>query len=160
MTDITKCSGKGCPMKAMCYRVTAPSSGEEQSMIVGPPVTFTESQLPECNLFWLDSSERHIEENTNHFIQEWLTIKHPEGYQSGGSGHLSHVQIKLLSGEKTQLEKGLFIAFAYKLLIDSEFGGTEETFARLLILDNEMSIKDDSILYHHTEHFRDDLGFN
>ena len=35
MTDISKCSGEGCPMKATCKRYTAPAS-PVQSWIVEP----------------------------------------------------------------------------------------------------------------------------
>jgi len=46
MTDITKCTGKGCPLKETCYRFTA---HEEiyQSFFVGVPI-----KNGQCEYYW------------------------------------------------------------------------------------------------------------
>jgi hypothetical protein len=46
MTDITKCAGVGCLVKASCRRFTAPSSGERQSWFTP---TIVDGQ---CDMFW------------------------------------------------------------------------------------------------------------
>lgn len=33
MADISKCSGKDCPLKTKCYRYTAPSNEDRQAYI-------------------------------------------------------------------------------------------------------------------------------
>ncbi len=52
MTDITKCSGKDCPFKEVCYRYTAPSSEFRQSFFVEPPI-----KNGECDEFWSNKKE-------------------------------------------------------------------------------------------------------
>ena len=50
MTDITKCTGEGCPFKFQCYRFTAPM-GNYQSMFVDVP--FEDGG---CNYYWLNET--------------------------------------------------------------------------------------------------------
>jgi hypothetical protein len=52
MADITKCTGEGCPMRAGCYRFTAPASRFAQSYFVTPPV-----KDGECEYFWPERDE-------------------------------------------------------------------------------------------------------
>jgi len=51
MADITMCSGKGCKIKDMCYRYTAPK-GMRQSYFFKPPIKDNK-----CEMFWGESSE-------------------------------------------------------------------------------------------------------
>ncbi len=46
MSDITKCSGDGCPLKTTCYRYTAPT-GMYQSFFVGVPI-----KNGQCEYYW------------------------------------------------------------------------------------------------------------
>ena len=46
MTDITKCTGEGCPLKETCYRFTAPTD-MYQSFFVGVPV-----KHGQCEYYW------------------------------------------------------------------------------------------------------------
>jgi hypothetical protein len=52
MSDITKCSGEGCPAKDTCYRFTAPS-GMLQSFFVTPPI-----EDGECEMYWGESAQQ------------------------------------------------------------------------------------------------------
>ena len=54
MADISKCSGKNCPIKEKCYRFTA-QSGIRQSYIL-PPFEIINNQF-KCELFWGEQSE-------------------------------------------------------------------------------------------------------
>jgi hypothetical protein len=51
MSDITKCSGQGCPHKESCYRFTAPQ-GELQSYFVDPPL-----DGDNCDMYWGPNGE-------------------------------------------------------------------------------------------------------
>ena len=48
MSDISKCSGKGCKLKTMCHRFTA-KAGEWQSYLATPPHT---DKGKKCEMFW------------------------------------------------------------------------------------------------------------
>ena len=51
MSDISKCSGKGCKMKKECYRFTA-KAGVWQSYFTNPPI-----KDGKCDMFWGKTSE-------------------------------------------------------------------------------------------------------
>jgi len=59
MADITKCSGKGCALKDMCYRFTAPGS-ERQAYFTTPPIKDNE-----CEMFWGDASKALMDQLEN-----------------------------------------------------------------------------------------------
>ena len=46
MSDISKCSGEGCPLREACYRFTAPTSEYHQSWIAPP------YKNGECEIEW------------------------------------------------------------------------------------------------------------
>jgi hypothetical protein len=48
MTDITKCSGEGCPLSETCYRFTAVGDPYYQSYFVQPPY----KEDTGCSMFW------------------------------------------------------------------------------------------------------------
>lgn len=56
MTDITMCSGTGCPIKEKCHRFTAERNPIWQSFFVEIPGKWTEDilnkQVWECDMFW------------------------------------------------------------------------------------------------------------
>jgi len=52
VSDITKCSGVGCPLKDMCFRFTAPGS-ERQAYFTTPPVKDNK-----CDMFWGEASNQ------------------------------------------------------------------------------------------------------
>jgi hypothetical protein len=56
MTDITKCTGEGCPLKESCYRFTAPT-GMYQSFFVGVPI-----KNGKCEYYWSQNSTSSDEE--------------------------------------------------------------------------------------------------
>jgi hypothetical protein len=47
MTDITKCTGEGCPLKETCYRFTS-ETGMYQSFFFGVPI-----KNGKCEYHWL-----------------------------------------------------------------------------------------------------------
>jgi len=49
MSDISKCTGKGCPLKEECYRFTAPAKELWQSYFTNVP--YDESKK-ECKYLW------------------------------------------------------------------------------------------------------------
>jgi hypothetical protein len=51
MSDISKCSGKGCKLKKRCYRYTA-KSGLWQAYFTNPPI-----KDGKCDMFWGETSE-------------------------------------------------------------------------------------------------------
>lgn len=65
MTDITKCTGDGCPQRATCYRYTSPSS-DYQSTFLSPPI----DEHGKCEMYWntrptiLDDINTLVEEMT------------------------------------------------------------------------------------------------
>jgi hypothetical protein len=50
--DISKCSGKDCPIKENCYRFTAKSDDVYQSYFVEPPI-----KDGKCEMYWGEQSE-------------------------------------------------------------------------------------------------------
>jgi len=52
MSDITKCTGKECPVKNKCYRFTAKSSDYMQSFFTIPPI-----KEGKCDMYWGEKSE-------------------------------------------------------------------------------------------------------
>lgn len=52
MSDITKCSGVGCPVKDKCYRFTATTSKFLQSYFVEVPY-----KDGKCDMYWGDNAE-------------------------------------------------------------------------------------------------------
>jgi hypothetical protein len=50
MPDISKCSGKDCPLKESCYRFTAVSS-DYQSYFMTPPI-----KDGKCEHYWEDKT--------------------------------------------------------------------------------------------------------
>jgi hypothetical protein len=51
MSDITKCSGLGCPHKEGCYRFTAPE-GYLQSYFLKPPI-----ENNKCDYYWGENAK-------------------------------------------------------------------------------------------------------
>ena len=51
MTDITKCTGEGCPLKETCYRYTAPRE-MYQSFFFGVPI-----KNGKCENYWGEASQ-------------------------------------------------------------------------------------------------------
>ncbi len=47
MADITKCTGEKCPLKARCYRFTAPADEYMQAYFGAPPI-----KDGKCEHFW------------------------------------------------------------------------------------------------------------
>jgi len=59
MADISKCFGKGCPLKEICYRYTAPTDKFAQTYTL-----VDESLKPgdtHCDMFWPDNEPDWIE---------------------------------------------------------------------------------------------------
>jgi hypothetical protein len=56
MTDITKCTGEGCPLKETCYRFTAPT-GMYQSFFFGVPI-----KNGKCEMYWGEASQSTYEQ--------------------------------------------------------------------------------------------------
>jgi hypothetical protein len=52
MTDITKCTGEGCPLKESCYRYTSDIS-MLQSYFLTPPY-----KDKNCDMYWRDNSQQ------------------------------------------------------------------------------------------------------
>jgi hypothetical protein len=52
MSDITKCTGEGCPLKESCYRYKVDSS-MMQSYFLEPP--YKDSN---CDMYWGDNSQQ------------------------------------------------------------------------------------------------------
>ena len=55
MADITKCEGKNCPLKDMCYRYTA-KEGIWQSYFTEIPGEWKEDKFS-CDMFWGEASQ-------------------------------------------------------------------------------------------------------
>jgi hypothetical protein len=49
MSDITCCTGKGCPLAAKCWRTNAPYDTFGQSVFAKPP---WDEKAGECMYFW------------------------------------------------------------------------------------------------------------
>ncbi len=62
MTDISKCSGKGCEQKEKCYRFTAIDDGLWQSYFTEPPI-----KDGECEYFWANNNYRF--NNEKHLLE-------------------------------------------------------------------------------------------
>jgi hypothetical protein len=52
MTDITKCTGEGCPLKESCYRYTSDISMLQSYFITLP------YKDQECDMYWSESSQQ------------------------------------------------------------------------------------------------------
>ena len=52
MSDISKCTGTGCPFKKDCYRFTAPMS-EYRQAIFSPPI-----KNGKCDYYWGKKPEK------------------------------------------------------------------------------------------------------
>jgi hypothetical protein len=58
MTDISKCSGKGCLVKSSCYRFTAPADPYWQAYFTTPPVVLSsDKKRMNCGYYWGDKSK-------------------------------------------------------------------------------------------------------
>jgi hypothetical protein len=55
--DISKCSGKDCPLKENCYRFTVKSDDLHQSYFTEPPI-----KDGKCEMYWGDTSQRIFEQ--------------------------------------------------------------------------------------------------
>jgi hypothetical protein len=64
MTDITKCTGEGCPLKETCYRFTAPAE-MYQSYFMTPPVL-----NGKCEYHW---SQNATSNQSLYFLQQLKT---------------------------------------------------------------------------------------
>ena len=56
MADITKCSGKDCPVKEKCSRFTAEDSEYGQSYFVDPPFEIVDNGFT-CDMYWGQNAE-------------------------------------------------------------------------------------------------------
>jgi hypothetical protein len=56
MTDITKCTGEGCPLKETCHRFTAPK-GTWQSYFLNSPI-----KNGQCQYYWGEASQSTYEQ--------------------------------------------------------------------------------------------------
>jgi hypothetical protein len=56
MTDITKCTGEGCPLKETCYRFTA-TTGMYQSFFLEVPI-----RNGKCEYYWGETSQSTYEQ--------------------------------------------------------------------------------------------------
>jgi hypothetical protein len=52
MSDITKCCGKGCPLKETCHRFIAKESMMWQSYFGRPPFSINKKGHYSCNYYW------------------------------------------------------------------------------------------------------------
>ena len=57
MTDITKCTGDGCPQRSTCYRYTSPSS-DYQSTFLQPPI----DEHGKCEMYWGETAQSIFEQ--------------------------------------------------------------------------------------------------
>lgn len=51
MSDITKCTGNDCSMKASCFRFLAEDEGENQTFFSKPPFLVEEGKS-KCKFYW------------------------------------------------------------------------------------------------------------
>ncbi len=58
MTDITKCTGEGCPFAQNCYRFTAIGDPYYQSYFVEVPYKEGEG----CKLYWSITTRKQVDE--------------------------------------------------------------------------------------------------
>jgi len=58
MSDITKCTGEGCPMRGTCRRFTDKES-IRQSYFVEPPFKVKNSTIYSCEMYW-GQTQDHI----------------------------------------------------------------------------------------------------
>lgn len=56
MSDITKCSGDGCPWKTKCFRFTVPNNPDYQSTFVDIPGKYID-EVFSCKFIWSSSAE-------------------------------------------------------------------------------------------------------
>ena len=56
MTDITKCTGEGCPLKETCYRFTAPAE-MYQSFFMDSPI-----KDGKCEYYWSRNATSNTKE--------------------------------------------------------------------------------------------------
>ena len=56
MSDITKCSGDGCPWKNKCFRFLVPNNPEYQSSFIEIPGKYID-EVFSCEFIWTQSSE-------------------------------------------------------------------------------------------------------
>jgi len=57
MADISKCEGKGCKLKEICYRYTCPGDSMWQSYLI---IEVPEGQT-HCEMFWPDPEYQYEE---------------------------------------------------------------------------------------------------
>lgn len=55
MADISKCSGKDCPLKEQCYRYTAPDSKWQLRLVIVPYKKETNT----CEMFYNNEKRKH-----------------------------------------------------------------------------------------------------
>ena len=56
MTDITKCTGEGCPQRSTCYRYTSPAS-DCQLTVLSPPIVDGK-----CEMYWGETAQSIFEQ--------------------------------------------------------------------------------------------------
>lgn len=56
MTDITKCSGEGCPVKTKCKRFSTVGS-YYQTYFVESPLVVDQKGVVSCDMFWGENAE-------------------------------------------------------------------------------------------------------
>jgi hypothetical protein len=57
-TDITKCEGTDCPIKASCVRYTTPPDEHRQSYFSFSPGEVNDDGVYKCEMYWGDAQER------------------------------------------------------------------------------------------------------
>jgi hypothetical protein len=77
MSDITMCSGEGCPLKEKCHRFTAVKNLDRQSFFVKPPFEIDKKKFT-CKMFWGESYELLLQQ-----IKTIIGDKKTKGTNSG-----------------------------------------------------------------------------
>ena len=64
-TDITKCSGEGCPWKSKCVRYITPADKDIQAYFSTPPGKMDDEEVFVCDMFWGAAQEMIMEQLRN-----------------------------------------------------------------------------------------------
>lgn len=64
-TDITKCSGEGCPLGNECVRYITPADEDIQAYFSTPPGKMDKEEVFSCDMFWGATQERIMEQLKN-----------------------------------------------------------------------------------------------
>jgi hypothetical protein len=64
-TDITKCSGEGCPWKSKCVRYITPADKDIQAYFSTPPGKMDDEEVFVCDMFWGEPQEAILKQLRN-----------------------------------------------------------------------------------------------